>query len=137
MTTSIMYNRPLTHGNWASTLLWGRNHSQANGENSNGYLAESTLHFANRNYVWGRIENVDRTRELLLNGHPEPRRFEDSFLARVQAYTIGYDRELRFVSHLSTAIGGQVTLYNKPQFLTPLYGAHPAAVVLFVRARLE
>src|SRR5215510_2889683 len=74
---------------------------------------------------------------LLLNGHPEPRGFEDSFLARVQAYTIGYDRELRFVSHLSTAVGGQVTLYNKPQFLTPLYGAHPAGVVLFVRVRTE
>jgi hypothetical protein len=25
MTASVMYNRPLMHGTWASTLLWGRN----------------------------------------------------------------------------------------------------------------
>jgi len=137
MTASVMYNRPLSHGNWASTLLWGRNHSLANGENFNGYLAESTLRFADLNYVWGRIENVDRTTELLLNGHPEPPGFEESFLARVQAYTFGYDREFKFVSHVATAVGGQVTLYTKPQFLTPLYGAHPAGVVLFLRVRVE
>jgi len=137
MTASVMYNRPLSHGNWASTLLWGRNHSLANGENFNGYLAESTLRFADLNYVWGRIENVDRTTELLLNGHPEPPGFEESFLARVQAYTFGYDREFKFVSHVATAVGGQVTLYSKPQFLTPLYGSHPAGVVLFLRVRVE
>ena len=71
MTASIMYNRPLTNGNWASTLLWGRNHSLSTGENANSYLAESTLRFMNHNYVWTRIENVDRTTELLLT-FPRP-----------------------------------------------------------------
>src|SRR5215831_1636701 len=37
----------------------------------NGYLAESTLRFAVRNHVWGRIENVDRTNELLLKNQVE------------------------------------------------------------------
>lgn len=135
MTASVMYNRPLANGSWANTLLWGRNHSLSNGENFNGYLAESTLHFANRNSVWTRIENVDRTTELLLNRHPEPPGFDEKFLARVQAYTFGYDREFRLVPYLKTALGGQVTLYSKPAFLTPLYGSHPAGVILILRIR--
>jgi hypothetical protein len=60
MTASVMYNRPLTRGNWASTLLWERNRTSG-GLVWNGYLAESTLRFAEQNYVWTRIENVDRT----------------------------------------------------------------------------
>jgi len=135
MTASLMYNRPLSRGNWASTLLWGRNHSLATGENFNGYLAESTLRFSQHNNIWGRIENVDRTTELLLNGSAEPPGFDESFLARVQAYTIGYDREFSRIPYLSTAIGGQLTLYGKPNALTPAYGAHPAGVVLFLRIR--
>lgn len=135
MTASVMYNRPFAGGNWASTLLWGRNHSLASGENFNGYLAESTLRFAQHNSVWGRIENVDRTTELLLNGGPEPPGFDESFLARVQAFTIGYDREVGKIPYLSTALGGQVTFYSKPDALTPEYGAHPAGVVLFLRVR--
>src|SRR5437868_7291859 len=66
MTASLMYNRPLTRGSWASTLLWGRNRVLETGQVFNGYLAESTLQFAQRNHVWGRIENVDRSNELLL-----------------------------------------------------------------------
>ncbi|HEY6248766.1 MAG TPA: hypothetical protein VI685_02330 [Candidatus Angelobacter sp.] len=135
MTASIMYNRPLARGNWASTLLWGRNHSLASGEDFNGYLMESTLRFVQHNYVWGRIENVDRTTELLLNGGPEPPGFEESFLARVQAYTVGYDREFDRIPYLSTAVGGQVTFYSKPDALTPVYGAHPTGAVLFLRVR--
>ena len=137
MTASIMYNRPLENGNWASTLLWGRNHSLASGESFNGYLLESTLHFAGKNNVWGRIENVDRTTELLLNGNPEPANFNDSFLARIQAYTAGYDREFRLLPHLNTAIGGQLTFYGQPDFLSPVYGHHPVSGLIFLRVRPE
>src|SRR6478736_5007040 len=66
MTASVSYNRPMASGKWASTLLWGRNRVIETGEVFNGYLAESTLQFAEHNRVWGRIENVDRTSELLL-----------------------------------------------------------------------
>lgn len=135
MTASIMYNRPLKKGNWATTLLWGRNQDLDHRQVFNGYLAESTLRFRDRNYVWGRIENVDRTSELLLDGNPEPAGFEEHFLARVQAYTVGYDREFKFAPHLASAFGGQVTFYSKPDFLTPIYGSHPTGVALFVRFR--
>jgi hypothetical protein len=57
MTASVMYNRPVPRGNWATTLVWGRNRSLDTGLVWNGYLAESTLRFIERNYVWGRIEN--------------------------------------------------------------------------------
>jgi hypothetical protein len=135
MTASVTYNRPLARGNWASTLVWGRNHVLSTGENFNGYLAESTLRFATNEYVWGRIENVDRTTELLLGGHPEPPGFEDRFLARIQAYTVGYDHDFHFIPGLATALGGQVTWYGKPGFLSLIYGQHPMGATLFVRLR--
>jgi hypothetical protein len=135
MTASVMYNRPLARGNWASTLLWGRNHVLSSQENFNSYLAESTLRFAGNQYVWGRIENVDRTNELLLANQPEPPGFQERFLARVQAYTAGYDYEFHFIPGLATALGGQVTFYGKPAFLNPVYGQHPVGAILFVRFR--
>jgi hypothetical protein len=135
MTASIMYNRPLARGSWASTLLWGRNHELSSGANFNGYLAESTLRFAGSEYVWSRIENVDRTNELLSATQPLPPGFEEKFLARVQAYTLGYDHEFGLIPGARTALGGQITFYGKPAFLTPIYGQHPLGVILFVRVR--
>jgi hypothetical protein len=135
MTASLSYNRAIAGGNWASTLLWGRNRVLQTGEVFNGYLAESTLQFAQRNRVWGRIENVDRTSELLLGKQVEPADFEETFLARIQAYTVGYDRDFPLIPGLSTALGGQVTFYGKPDFLTPIYGQHPAGAILFIRVR--
>jgi hypothetical protein len=70
MTASIQYNRPLRKGNWASMLLWGRNQDVSGGNVGNSYLLESTLRFLERNYAWTRIENVDRTTELLLGENP-------------------------------------------------------------------
>ncbi len=137
MTASVMYNRPLAKGNWATSLIWGRNRDLSHRQIFNSYLAESTLRFRTRHYIWGRIENVDRTDELALGEHLEPPGLAERFLARVQAYTIGYDREFRLIPHLSTALGGQVTLYSKPDFLTPIYGAHPVGVVGILRLRAE
>ena len=135
MTASLMYNRPLAQGSWASTLVWGRNRVLQTGEVFNSYLAESTLQLARRNRVWGRVENVDRSSELLLGKNPEPPGFEEKFLARVQAYTLGYDREFPFLPGVSSALGGQLTFYGKPGFLTPLYGERPAGFIVFVRFR--
>jgi len=135
MTASLMYNRPLAHGSWASTLLWGRNRVLQSGHVFNGYLAESTLQFATRNRVWTRIENVDRTSELLLGKNPEPPGFEESFLARIQACTAGYDRDFPLIPGVSTALGGQMTLYGRPDSLAVLYGRHPAGFIVFVRFR--
>ncbi|HEX5413814.1 MAG TPA: hypothetical protein VFZ27_18370 [Terriglobia bacterium] len=134
MTASIMYNRPLTRGNWANTLVWGRNRS-AEGLVWNGYLAESTVRFAERNYVWGRVENADRTNELLLQHRSEPADFRESIVGRVQAYTIGYDHDIDLIPHVATAIGGQFTVYSTPDKLKAQYGNHPVDGLLFLRVR--
>jgi len=134
MTASIMYNRPLTRGNWASTLIWGRNRT-SDGLIWNSYLAESTLRFRERNYLWGRIENVDRTNELLLRNQPEPPNFQESIVGRVQAYTGGYGREVKLLPHLLTAVGAQITMYTTPDPLKSEYGSHPLGAVVFLRIR--
>ena len=100
----------------------------------NGYLAESTLKFKERNYVWGRIENVDRTSELLLRGSELPG-LPESIVGRVQAYTAGYERDLRLVPHLATGIGTEFTLYSTPASLQAAYGNHPVGGLIFVRLR--
>jgi hypothetical protein len=133
MTASVIYNRPLSRGNWASMLLWGRNRT-SNALIWNSYLGESTLRFAERNYVWGRVENVDRTNELLLRNIPEPPSFQESIIGRVQAYTIGYDRDFT-LPHLAVAPGAQLTVYSTPDLLKPEYGSHPVSTVVFLRVR--
>ena len=135
MTGSIMYNRPIARGNWASTLLWGRNRSLDTGLVWNGYLAESTVRFAERNYVWGRFENADRTNELLLKNQFEPSNFQESISGRVQAYTGGYERDFDLVPHLATGLGAQLSVYTTPGTLVSEYGKHPVGVVVFLRIR--
>jgi hypothetical protein len=137
MTASIEYNRPLARGNWSSLAVWGRNRSLTTGEVLNSYLLESTLHFLDHNAVWTRIENVDRTNLLVLGENPQPAGFEEHFLARVQAYSEGYDREFGFIPHFTTALGAQFTSYGKPASLDSIYGDHPIGVVVFVRLRPE
>ena len=134
MTASLMYNRPMHQGNWASMILWGRNQSLTDGNVGNSYLLESTWQFAKKNYAWTRVENVDRTNELLDGGSGQPG-FQERYFARVQAYTVGYDREIANVSHLSTAIGAQIMFYGVPQVLVPAYGQHPVGAVFFLRVR--
>ncbi len=135
MTASIQYNRPLQEGNWASLVLWGRNQDVAGGNVGNSYLLESTLRFLERNYVWTRLENVDRTNELLLGESPEPAGFNERYFTRVQAYTAGYEREVGHIPHLSTALGAQFTWYGVPDVLKPTYGEHPVSGILFLRVR--
>ncbi len=137
MTASVTYNRPLHDGNWASMLLWGRNQSLSDGNIGNSYLLESTLHFLKKNSVWTRIENVDRTNELLLGESFLPPSFSERYFARVQAYTVGYDRELGTLPHIATAIGAQVTWYGIPENLKPVYGTHPVGAIAFLRFRAK
>ncbi len=135
MTASIMYNRPIRGGNWASTLVWGRTQSLQDNSIFNSYLFESTLNFRTRNYGWTRIESAARSNELILGENPLPPGFEERPIGQVQAYTFGYDRDFRMVPHLGSAIGAQVTTYGVPAILVPLYGSHPFGVAMFVRLR--
>lgn len=135
MTASVMYNHPLNNGNWASTLLWGRTRSLQDAAIFNSYLLESTLRFVSRDYVWTRIEDVERSSELILGENPLPPDFQEEPIGRVEAYTIGYDRDFNFVPHWAAAVGAQVTTYGVADVLKPIYGAHPFGVAAFVRFR--
>ena len=135
MTASVMYNRPLNNGNWVSTAAWGRTRSLPGNSIFNSYLFESLARFRTRNYVWTRIENVDRSNELILGENPLPPGFEERPAGRVQAYTFGYDRDLDLIPKLASAIGAQVTTYGVPGSFKPIYGSHPIGISMFVRLR--
>lgn len=101
----------------------------------NAYLLESTLRFLDKNNLWTRIENVDRTNELLLGETVLPPGFVERYFTRVQAYTFGYDREVGRARHISAALGAQVTGYGVPTTLSRMYGSHPYGAVVFLRVR--
>ena len=135
MTASAMYNRPIHQGNWASTALWGRTRSLQDGAIFNSYLLESTLRFRTRNAVWTRLENVDRSNELLIGEKPLPADFVEKPIGRVQAYTFGSDCDFDLIPHWSSAVGVQFTTYGVASTLQPIYGSHPVGVAMFVRFR--
>jgi len=70
-TASVAYNRAFTNGNWASTIIWGRNYEYdpTFGEfyKSNAYLVESTLKLRARNHLYTRLEWLDKQGLLTLN----------------------------------------------------------------------
>jgi hypothetical protein len=135
MTASIMYNRPFKDGNWASTLLWGRTRSLEDSSIFDSYLLESTVRFRTRNYAWTRIENAERSNELILGENSLPSGFQEQPVGKVQAYTFGYDHDIDLVPHLASAIGAQITTYGVPNILRSVYGSHPVGVAFFVRMR--
>jgi hypothetical protein len=154
-TASLMYSRPIgahhdttsmpgmdmstpATGTWATTFLWGRTKSLTDSSKENSYLLESLLQFHTRNYVWTRIENADRTNELLLPPDSAlPPHFEETPIGHVAAYTFGYDRDYRILPYILTAPGAQFTTYTASDTLTPTYGHHPWGVAAFVRFRID
>jgi hypothetical protein len=135
MTASIHYNRPFHNGNWASTALWGRTRSIQDNSIFNSYALESTVRFRTRNYAWTRIENVDRSNELIIGENPFPPNFREQPIGRVQAYTFGYDHDIDLIPHVATALGAQVTAYGVGNALKPIYGSRPVGVAVFLRIR--
>jgi len=135
-TASIQYNKTFQRGNWASSLIWGRNH--VSGEeihNLNGYTAETTVNFLDRNYFYARLElvdkddllrAVDRARLGITQHHP-------SF--RIGGYTFGGARDVWTNDKLSLAVGSDVTFYSKPAALDQIYGNNPVSWKLFLRLR--
>jgi len=134
-TASVMYNRPFQNGDWASSLTWGRTKSIEDGAIFNSYALESTVRFLTLNHAWTRIENADRSNELLIGGNPLPPNFQEQAIGRVQAYTLGYDRDFQVIPGVATAIGAQVTLYGVGNNLKLSYGTHPVGVAVFLRFR--
>jgi len=137
VTASVQYNKSFDRGNWASAFVWGRNHVSEHGETRdlNSYTLESTINFLDKNYLYTRLELVDKDELLgdedrallgITEHHP-------SF--RVGAYTFGGARDLWNTDELSFAVGSDLTFYSKPAALGPIYGQRPVSWKLFFRIR--
>jgi hypothetical protein len=131
-TASVEYNRALAsrglgRGNWATSVVWGRKHKETEGTNQNSYLLESTLNYWRRNYVYTRLELVDKD-ELFPELQARP-----SY--RIGAYTFGGVRDLVQNEHWQLGLGADVTFYTKPAALDPIYGENPVSFHVFLRVR--
>jgi hypothetical protein len=137
MTASVSYNKRFARGNWASSLIWGRNREEHHNDlfTLNGYTAESTVQFLDKNYLYTRLELVDKTGLLdsserarlgITNSHP---------LFRIGAYTFGYSRDVWTTDKLNVALGTDVSFYSKPAALDSVYGGAPVSYRFFVRVR--
>jgi hypothetical protein len=126
-TASVEYNRSLNMGNWATSLVWGRVHKIADGVNLNGYLLESTLNFLRRDYVFTRMELVDKDELFPLAAvHPA---------FRIGAYTFGGTRDLVQNRAWQLGLGADITIYSKPAVLDVAYGNYPVSFQIFLRLR--
>src|SRR5437588_1980282 len=128
LTASVSYNRSWSDGNWATSLIWGRNH-ELHG-NSNSYLLESTANFIDKNYLYTRLELVDKPGLLeenifgragldvfhpIGNGFVLGDRFDQFF--RVGAVTFGGVRDIVAQEKVRFGIGADVTFYHVPDGL--------------------
>ena len=136
-TASVQYNRPLNRGNWASAFVWGRNHTSSPGEvhNLNGYTLESTLNFREQNYVYTRLELVDKNELLRAADRALLGISDDHPSFRIGAFTFGGARDVVTTKKVSLAIGSDLTFYSKPAVLDQLYGSNPVSWKLFLRLR--
>jgi hypothetical protein len=127
-TASITYNRPFAHGYWANSLIWGRNHKRFEDRVENSYLYETTLNFADKNYLYSRLELVDKD-ELDL----APPLNDQSF--RIGSYSFGGVRDLVQNKYGQVGLGAGVTFYSKPASLDLVYGNNPVSFNIFLRLR--
>jgi hypothetical protein len=117
------------HHDWGgadlnATAVWGRNHTIGTGVNANGYLLEAEMRMRARQSLWTRMENDDRTTDLLGAAAPA----EETVVGRVQAYTGGYAHRIWMNGWSALEVGAQVTLYSAPERLVGMYGTHPVGV---------
>jgi hypothetical protein len=122
-TASLHHHARFSRGHVASSLIWGRNNDMHGSERHifNAYTLESTVNFKDSNWGWTRIENVDRDQPLP---------------ARVQAWTLGYERELPMGQlPIRLGLGAQTTFYGLPPQLKAIYGDRPAGLLFFLRIR--
>jgi hypothetical protein len=137
-TASLHYIKPIGHESWASSLIWGRNHSTATQRNLNSYLAETVLPIRRKNFLTGRVELVDK--DELFSDRPELEEHLDRTAGstfRIGAYTAGYTRNFDLFKYVETGIGANVSAYTLPAAIKPYYGAHPAGVNVYLRLRLR
>jgi len=139
MTASIHHHASFSGGHIATSVIWGRNKDLPGDEQPrifNAYDLETTVKFRSKNWVWGRVENLDRDQTLLVGETPAVLDTEETPIGRIQAWTLGYEREIPSpISFLSLGIGTQYTGYRIPAVFKSVYGERPSTAVVFLRLR--
>ena len=123
-TASVAFHHAWSAAEMDATAVWGRNHTIGTDVNADGYLIEAEARLRARQSIWTRIENDDRTTDLLGVAAPP----EESVVGRVQAYTGGYAHRIWKSNWSALELGAQATLYATPPRLLSIYGAHPVGV---------
>lgn len=139
-TASVEYVVPRPHDNWwATSIIWGRNWKSAPKYGSNAVLAETAVPFREKNFVTGRYEWSQRD-ELFADNPDLASQLEASSGTHwfdVNAYTIGYTRDLGTFFGVQTGLGANLSLYGIPDSIKPYYGDHPLGVNVYLRVRLR
>jgi hypothetical protein len=131
-TASLIYERAIPGGFVAATLATGRNQTPDGPEW--GSLLEFTWKFADANFLYGRVESVDRDEYELVHKMQRPEDVPPSRL-RVQSATLGYVRNMPWLDKLETGLGLDFTVYSFPSRLDAVYGSQPVSVHGFLRIR--
>ena len=131
-TASIGYQRALPGGFLAATLIAGRNQTPDGPEWGNTF--EWTWKFAESNFIYGRVESVDRDLYELIHKVQRP---EDVAPDRtqVQTATLGYVRNFPWLTEAETGLGLDATVYRFTNRLNSVYGEHPVSIHGFLRVR--
>ena len=131
-TASIGWTKALPGGFVAATVIAGRNATPAGPEW--GKTLEGTWKFADANFVYGRIESVDRD---LYELEQKAQRPDDVPPDRtsVDAATLGCVRNFPWLTEAETGLGIDATIYRFTRRLNAVYGAHPVSVHAFLRVR--
>src|SRR5450631_77860 len=129
-TASLIYNRPLgPDANWSNSIIWGQNRDGSQ-STTQSFLFE-TNYQRGRNTFYARFEHVEKPgRELVLAGIDNERIFP------INAYTIGYVRDLTHGRGIDVGLGGQFTINDVPDGLDRYYGSDlPFSFQIFLRIR--
>jgi hypothetical protein len=134
VTASATWERSLPGGYLAATLATGRNQTEEGPEW--GTLLEWTWKFCNANFLFGRLESVDRDVYELEHKRQRPEGVPHQ-RTRVEAATLGYVRNFPSgaLGPVESGVGGSLTFYRFASRLDPVYGNAPVSFNVFVRLR--
>ena len=133
-TASVGWEKPTPSGFFAATLIAGRNSTPDGPEW--GKTLEWTWKFGGMNFLYGRIESVDRDLYELEHKIQRPEGVAPDRTA-IDAATLGFVRDLPLLPELEPGVGFDATTYRFTRRLDAVYGAHPVSVHGFIRLRFS
>jgi hypothetical protein len=128
-TASLMRSTSLRTMNWSQSLIWGMNDKTGHSQKEYSILYETNLQFQ-RQALYLRYEFIKKSaEELNIAG------FHGDELFRIQALTLGYNRNISPAAPVDILLGMQTTLNFPGERLQPIYGSLPLAGQVYVMIR--